>query len=143
MIPVRLDVHRTGKCATKGAAQRLPCGICPTWSSRQVIKKRTKVVIRRKNMMHRWLLGLSVVALTALPAWAQDAVPQIPYDSVPNFLKMPADMHLGEATGVAVNSKGHIFGYSRSGSSLGPAYGNAASQLLEFAAAAYFVRELR
>src|SRR5215467_7653576 len=93
-------------------------------------------------MMHRWLLGLSVAALTALPAWAQDAVPQIPYESVPNFLKMPADIHLGEGTGVAVNSKGHIFVYHRSGSSLGPAYGNAASQLLEFTPEGYFVREI-
>jgi DNA-binding beta-propeller fold protein YncE len=95
-------------------------------------------------MMHRWLLGLSValVAPVAMPAFAQDAVPQIPYESVPNVLKMPADMHLGEATGVAVNSKGHIFVYSRSGSSLGPAYGNAASQLLEFTPEGYFVREI-
>src|ERR1700730_12999538 len=111
---------------------------------RQVIKKTSSPPSRRKeeNMMHRWLLGLSAVALTALPGWAQDAVPQIPYDSVPNFLKMPADMHLGEATGVAVNSKGHVFVYSRSGSSLGPAYGNAASQLLEFTPEGYFVREI-
>ena len=94
-------------------------------------------------MMHRWLLGLSValIAPAALPAWAQD-VPQIPYDSVPNVLKMPTDMHLGEATGVAVNSKGHIFVYSRSGSSLGPAYGNAASQLLEFDSNGKYVREI-
>src|SRR5499425_1095955 len=95
-------------------------------------------------MMHRWLLGLSValIAPIALPAWAQDAVPQIPYESVPNFLKFPADIHLGEATGVAVNSKGHIFVYSRSGSSLGPAYGNAASQLLEFDGGGKFIREI-
>jgi hypothetical protein len=95
-------------------------------------------------MIHRWLIGLSV-ALTApltVPVWAQDAVPQIPYDSVPNFLKMPADMHLGEAAGVAVNSKGNVFVYSRSGSSVGPAYGNAASQLLEFTPQGKFVREI-
>ena len=94
-------------------------------------------------MMHRWLFGLSValIAPAALPAWAQD-VPQIPYDSVPNVLKMPTDVHLGEATGVAVNSKGHIFVYSRSGSSLGPAYGNAASQLLEFDSNGKYVREI-
>jgi sugar lactone lactonase YvrE len=99
---------------------------------------------KEENMMHRWLLGLSVAltAPTVLPAWAQDAVPQIPYESVPNFLKMPTDMHLGEATGVAVNSKGHVFVYSRSGSSLGPAYGNAASQLLEFTPEGYFIREI-
>src|SRR5262249_62160684 len=94
-------------------------------------------------MMHRWLLGLAVAltAPAAMPAWAQAAVPQIPYESVPNVLKMPADVHLGEATGVAVNSKGHIFAYSRSGSSLGPAYGNPASQLLEFDRSGKFVRE--
>ena len=94
--------------------------------------------------MHRLLLGLTValIAPTAIPTWAQDAVPQIPYESVPNFLKMPPDVHLGEATGVAVNSKGHVFVYSRSGSSLGPAYGNAASQLLEFTPEGYFIREI-
>jgi DNA-binding beta-propeller fold protein YncE len=95
-------------------------------------------------MMHRWLIGLTV-ALTApmaVPALAQENVPQIPFDSVPNFLKFPADIHLGEATGVAVNSKGHVFVYSRSGSSVGPAYGNAASQLLEFDPAGKFIREI-
>src|SRR6516165_6064951 len=94
-------------------------------------------------MMHRWLLGLSVamIAPLACPAWAQD-VPQIPYESVPNFLKLPADVNLGEAAGVAVNSKGNVFVYSRSGSSLGPAYGNAASQLLEFTPDGRFIREV-
>jgi NHL repeat len=95
-------------------------------------------------MKYRWLLGLSVamVAPFAVPAWAQESVPQIPFDSVPNFLKLPADMNLGEAAGVAVNSKGNVFVYSRSGSSLGPAYGNAASQLLEFTPDGKFIREI-
>jgi sugar lactone lactonase YvrE len=94
-------------------------------------------------MMHRWLLGLSVaIAPFAFPAWAQESVPQIPFDSVPNFLKLPGDTNLGEATGVAVNSKGNVFVYSRSGSSTGPAYGNAASQLLEFTPDGKFVREI-
>src|SRR5258708_9740610 len=86
---------------------------------------------KEENMMHRWLLGLSVAlaAPVAMPAWAQDAVPEIPYESVPNVLKMPPDVHLGEATGVAVNSKGHIFVYSRSGSTLGPASSDLASPL--------------
>ena len=93
--------------------------------------------------MHRWLLGLSVaIAPLAVPAWAQESVPQIPFESVPNFLKLPADMNLGEAAGVAVNSKGNVFVYSRSGSSLGPAYGNAASQLLEFTPDGKFIREV-
>jgi hypothetical protein len=77
-----------------------------------------------------------------VPDAAQENVPQIPYESVPDFLKLPPDIHLGEAAGVAVNSKGHIFVYSRSGSSLGPAYGNAASQLLEFTPEGDFLREI-
>ena len=47
-------------------------------------------------------------------------MPEIPFDSVPNFLKLPPNMYLGEVSGVAVNSKGHIFVFSR-GSTTGPA----------------------
>ena len=41
-------------------------------------------------------------------------VPEIPFESVPNFLKMPANVFLGEGIGIATNSKGHIFVYTRS-----------------------------
>jgi len=90
--------------------------------------------------MRMWLVAL--LSLIAHAAFAQDAVPSIPFDSVPDLLKLPDDMYLGEASGVAVNSKGHIFVYSRGGSSHGPAYGNTASQLLEFAPNGKFVREV-
>src|SRR4029079_15227942 len=42
-------------------------------------------------------------------------VPEIPYESVPGFLKLPANLYLGEGIGVATNSKGHVFVYTRSG----------------------------
>ena len=71
----------------------------------------------------------------------QAAVPEIRYHSVPDFLKLPPNMNFGEVPGVAVNSKGHIFVFSR-GNSEGPAYGAAAAQLLEFAADGTFVREI-
>jgi 6-bladed beta-propeller len=90
--------------------------------------------------MKHWLIGLAVLLSPA--AQAQQAVPEIPYDSVPNLLKLPPDMHLGEVAGVAVNSKGHIFVYSRGGSSQGPAYGNTASQILEFDANGVYLREI-
>src|SRR6266540_2214365 len=90
--------------------------------------------------MKRWLVGLAVLLSPA--AYAQQAVPEIPYDSVPNLLKLPPDMHLGEVAGVAVNSKVHIFVYSRGGSSRGPAYGNTASQILEFDRNGVFLREI-
>src|SRR2546426_2898000 len=41
-------------------------------------------------------------------------VPEIAFDSTPNFLKLPPNLYLGEGIGVATNSKGHIFVYTRS-----------------------------
>src|SRR5580698_602184 len=52
-------------------------------------------------------------AALALRAKGRDA-PEIPYESVPNLLKFPANLYLGEGIGVATNSKGHIFVYTRS-----------------------------
>ena len=71
----------------------------------------------------------------------QPQVPEIQFQSVPYVLKLPANLYLGEAAGVAVNSKGHIFVLSR-GNSTGPAYGAAAAQLLEFDAEGKFLREI-
>jgi len=94
-------------------------------------------------MISRWL---RLLALASLPVMVQQAaaqdVPQIAYDSVPDFLKLPADLHLGEAAGVAVNSKGHVFVYSRGGSSQGPSFANTASQLYEFDQNGKFIREI-
>jgi len=90
--------------------------------------------------MRRAALALSLFLATPLFA-QQSPVPTIRYHSVPDFLKLPADLYLGEAVGVAVNSKGHIFVFSR-GNTTGPAYGAAAAQLLEFAPDGKFLREI-
>jgi DNA-binding beta-propeller fold protein YncE len=87
--------------------------------------------------MKRLLVALSFAL--ASPAFAQD-VPVIPFEGS-DPLQMPKDMYLGEATGVAVNAKGHIFVLSR-GNTTGPAYAAAAAQLLEFDATGKFVREI-
>jgi DNA-binding beta-propeller fold protein YncE len=50
-------------------------------------------------------------------------------------------MHMGEASGVAVNSKGHIFVFSR-GNTTGPAYGATAAQILEFGPDGRYIREI-
>jgi streptogramin lyase len=63
------------------------------------------------------------------------------FDSVANFFKLPPDMNFGEAAGVAVNSRGHVFVFSR-GNSTGPAYGATASQLLEFGLDGKYLREV-
>src|SRR5690348_8416829 len=82
------------------------------------------------------------LALCAMGIFAQQSTPpEIPYRSVANFLKLPTDMYLGEVSGVAVNSKGHVFVFSR-GNTTGPAYGAAAAQLLEFDSRGNFIREI-
>ena len=83
--------------------------------------------------MKHWLVGL--LFLIGPPAFAQQAVPSIAFDSVPNPLRLPPNMYFGEVSGVSVNSKGHVFVLSR-GNTSGPAYAAAATQLLEFDAKA-------
>ncbi|MGZ5034919.1 MAG: peptidyl-alpha-hydroxyglycine alpha-amidating lyase family protein [Usitatibacter sp.] len=89
--------------------------------------------------MRHWIAGLLMLFSPLL--LAQQQVPIIAFESVPNVLKLPNDLYLGEVTGVAVNSKGHIFVLSR-GNTTGPAYAAAAAQLLEFAPDGTFVREI-
>jgi hypothetical protein len=75
--------------------------------------------------------------LSGISAFAQSKakaqnVPEIPYDSVPNFLKLPPGLYFGETVAVATNSKGHIFVYHRS----------ANTRLFEFDQNGNFVREI-
>jgi DNA-binding beta-propeller fold protein YncE len=71
--------------------------------------------------------------LLTAPAFAQQpSAPEIRYESVANPLTLPPHLYLGEAAGVAVNSKGHIFVYSRGGH----------TQLLEFDANGKFMRTI-
>ena len=108
---------------------RLACPCCSgivrqAWSRRKVLAA-----------------GIGAVGLTAPHfACAQD-VPSIAYESVPDLLRLPPDLYLGEVSGVALNSAGHIFVLHR-GNSTGPAYGAAAAQLLEFDANGDYLREI-
>jgi len=56
-------------------------------------------------------------------------------------LRLPPNTYLGEAAGVAVNSQGHIFVYTRTGSEA-TIIGPRAASLYEFAPDGTFVREL-
>jgi sugar lactone lactonase YvrE len=95
--------------------------------------------------MRRWLIGLTLLigpqALLQQQVLAQQAVPAIAFESVLNPLKLPTNMYFGEVSGIAVNSKGHVFALSR-GNTSGPAFAAAATQLLEFDAKGQFVREI-
>jgi DNA-binding beta-propeller fold protein YncE len=79
------------------------------------------------------LAGVSFAQQNA-PARAKafETAPDIAYESVPNFLKMPPNLYLGEGIGVARNSKGHVFVFTRSGN----------TRLFEFDQNGAFVREI-
>ena len=90
--------------------------------------------MKRRMIVLLFLMASSVFA-------QQSSVPEIKFRSVPDFLKLPPNLYLGEVTGVAVNSKGNIFVLSR-GNTTGPAFGAAAAQLLEFGPDGHYIREI-
>lgn len=83
--------------------------------------------------MKRLVLFVFLSAVMPLLSAGQELkVPEIPYKSVPNLLQLPAGLYMGEAAGVAVNSKGHIFVFTRSQE----------TRLFEFAADGKYLREI-
>jgi hypothetical protein len=95
--------------------------------------------------MRRLIPAVAALAATVATApmrmVAQQMPPTLNFESVPNPLKLPPDLNFGEVAGVAVNSKGHVFVFSR-GNVSGPSYMAAAAQLLQFDASGKFVREI-
>jgi DNA-binding beta-propeller fold protein YncE len=83
----------------------------------------------------------ALVCLLGASCFAQQAVPEIQFDSNPDFFKLPDDLHFGETAGVAVNSQGQVYVFSR-GNTMGPAYGATASQVLQFDKNGKFMREV-
>src|SRR6202521_2135587 len=93
------------------------------------------------------LASALVSTIGAYPATAQTPVPEIAFDSAPNPLALPDDIYLGETAGVATNSKGDIFVYTRTGHptiSLGGAraFAHGGSRLFQFDRTGKFVREI-
>jgi DNA-binding beta-propeller fold protein YncE len=103
----------------------------------------------------RSLLGLVLIGI-ALPIGtdrtglgAQATIQEIPFESVgtPELLRFPDNIHMGEAAGVATNSRGDIFLYTRTGNpsvTLGTsrAVSHGGSRLFQFDRHGKFVREI-
>src|SRR5262245_12510507 len=98
-------------------------------------------------MKRTLLFGLAAAAFAMTVLAAQTTVPEIAFDSNAELLKMPANTFLGEVAGVATNSRGNIFVYTRTGhpyATLGDSrtFYHAGSRLFEFSSNGSFVREL-
>src|ERR1044072_2451732 len=88
---------------------------------------------RTANVLVALLLSVAPVFAqpVAGPAKGKATTPEIPFESVPNFFKMPAGLCMGEGCGGATNSKGHGLVSTRSGE----------TRLFEFDQNGVFVKE--
>ncbi len=97
--------------------------------------------------MKRFLpLLLAATFLAGFPAAAQN-VPDIQFDSAANALTTPDDIYLGEVSGVASDSKGNVYVYTRTGHptiSLGGAraFAHGGSRLFQFDRNGRYTREI-
>jgi DNA-binding beta-propeller fold protein YncE len=91
-------------------------------------------------------LALSGAATLATAVTAQNA-PTINFDSAPNPLTLPDDIYFGEVGGVATNSRGDVFVYTRTGhptmsiASARP-FVHGGSRLFQFDRTGKFTREI-
>ena len=95
-------------------------------------------------MKHLIQALLTATLLAGTPAIAQT---EIRFDSAPNALQLPAGLYLGEVGGVATNSRGDIFVYTRTGHptiTTGTArpFAHGGSRLFQFDRNGKFVREI-
>jgi hypothetical protein len=93
------------------------------------------------------MTALLATMLMAGPLIAQKDAPEIKFDSVPNALQLPAGIYLGEVGGVATNSHGDVFVYTRTGHptvTIGTArpFAHGGSRLFQFDRNGKFVREI-
>ena len=66
--------------------------------------------------MKRFLqLFIGAVALAAGASLFAQATPEIAYDANADVLQLPSGTYFGEVAGVATNSRGHVFVYTRTG----------------------------
>jgi hypothetical protein len=93
------------------------------------------------------LAGLVLSAFAAATLSARQNVPEISFTSVGDFLKLPDGLHLGEAAGVATNSRGDIYVYTRTGNATitigtSRAVSHGGSRLFQFDKTGKFLREI-
>jgi hypothetical protein len=92
-------------------------------------------------------LFVTAIVVTMMPLSAQNAAPALNFDSAPTPLVLPDDIYLGEVGGVATNSRGDIFVYTRTGHptlSMGTArpFAHGGSRLFQFDRNGKFTREI-
>src|SRR5271166_3170174 len=101
------------------------------------VRTQSSTTIQEVSMKRIRISPVALSLLALAPTFAQrkatiQDVPEIPFATVPNFLKLPPGEYLGEAVAVATNSKGHIFVFHRSNN----------NRLFEFDKSGNFIKEI-
>src|SRR5436190_13649199 len=99
-----------------------------------------------RNQVLRALRSVVGAIAIGVPVFAQP-VPDITYDANADFLTLPSGTYLGEVAGVASNSRGHVFVYTRTGhavATLGDerTFYHGGSRLFQFDQTGKFVKEI-
>jgi hypothetical protein len=97
--------------------------------------------------MKPFALLVTVACCASIPLAAQNAPPAMSFDSAANVLTLPDDVYLGEVGGVATNSRGDVFVYTRTGHptlSMATArpFAHGGSRLFQFDRSGKFTREI-
>ena len=79
-----------------------------------------------------FFVGLAMFTASPVLGQTPDA-PRISFESVPDFIKMPEGLYMGEAMGVATNSQGEFYVFTRSGE---------ATRLFQFDGNGNYMREI-
>jgi DNA-binding beta-propeller fold protein YncE len=92
-------------------------------------------------------ISLAAALLAGVSLSAQLVVPELTYDAVIEPLKLPGNLNFGEVAGVATNSKGDVFVYTRTGHptlSLGTArpFAHGGSRMFRFDKTGKYVGEI-
>jgi DNA-binding beta-propeller fold protein YncE len=98
-------------------------------------------------MTRKFAISLAALALAGGALSAQQPPPTLEFDSNPTPLVTPENIHLGEVAGVATNSRGDVYVYTRTGNatiSIGTsrAVAHGGSRLFQFDRNGKFVREI-
>ena len=98
-------------------------------------------------MRRAFILSVAVTVAVSGGLVSGQSVPTIQFDSNPSPLTMPDNIHLGEVAGVATNSRGDIYVYTRTGNptiSIGTAraVSHGGGRLFQFDRSGKFTREI-
>ena len=97
--------------------------------------------------MKRVLRAVAVTVAACSTLTFAQSPPELPFEGVTDLLKLPDNTYLGEVAGVAANSRGHIFVYTRTGQptaivGASRTFYRGGSRLFEFDQAGKFVKEI-